>query len=475
MKSFDLLQRQKQELSPAPTRFYTQLYPVAASSTLPQTVSPQTYNDNARIEHHVQFGHSLENIAIYPSASKNTTGLPDTLKAGIETLSGIAIDNVRVHYNSSKPAQLQARAYTQGTDIHVGPQQERHLAHEAWHVVQQKQGRVPPSLQLKETVINTDAHLEQEADVMGRKASVIQSFSSPEQVKSMSSQLVNRNIVGSSPPIQAYWLLREGSTQPEWVGNTNNPPIPHLFEKTGMRKWKYRFLPALLGNVELDVWRRKSDTDANSRLSTAIPVAHTSTPTRFIPSLMDTDVSFVSSTSTSKRSFAELDPTELRSEIGKRVRKEGERPEEYADRSIPGVLRALEQRYSIDDDDRTELRKIIFCIAQEQSSEKEEEKKVQKPAAANRPLTGRIYAITNLVGYQNLTLATQARIQERIDAQNQGEARFNWHVGVGGVLTMDVTGTEFGGSGRGDVRLQFLSNGALRLVDHANKSYLNGK
>ncbi len=52
---------------------------------------------------------------------KHTTGLPDNLKAGIERLSGLSMDDVKVHYNSSKPAPLQALAYTQGTDIHVGP------------------------------------------------------------------------------------------------------------------------------------------------------------------------------------------------------------------------------------------------------------------------------------------------------------------------------------------------------------------
>lgn len=101
---------------------------------------------------------------------ENNTGLPDHLKAGIETLSGIAMDDVRVHYNSPKPAQLQALAYTQGTNIHVGPKQERHLPHEGWHVVQQKQGRVKPTMQAKGVAINDDLALEQEADVMGAKA-----------------------------------------------------------------------------------------------------------------------------------------------------------------------------------------------------------------------------------------------------------------------------------------------------------------
>ncbi|AOY81057.1 DUF4157 domain-containing protein [Moorena producens JHB] len=101
---------------------------------------------------------------------ENKTGLPDRLKAGIENLSGYSMDDVRVHYNSEKPAQLQAQAYAQGTEIHVGPGQEKHLPHEAWHVVQQKQGRVRGGLvELGET-INGDLGLEQEAEVMGKRA-----------------------------------------------------------------------------------------------------------------------------------------------------------------------------------------------------------------------------------------------------------------------------------------------------------------
>ncbi len=95
---------------------------------------------------------------------ENTTGLPDRLKATLEAHSGISMDDVHVHYHSSHPTQLQALAYTQGTDIHVGPGQEKHLAHEAWHVAQQKQGRVKPIMQMKGMALNHDAQLEQEAD-----------------------------------------------------------------------------------------------------------------------------------------------------------------------------------------------------------------------------------------------------------------------------------------------------------------------
>lgn len=102
---------------------------------------------------------------------ENKTGLPDNLKSGVENLSGYSLDDVKVHYNSDKPAQLNAHAYAQGTDIHLGAGQEKHLPHEAWHVVQQKQGRVQPTMQMKGGVnVNDDEELENEADVMGGKA-----------------------------------------------------------------------------------------------------------------------------------------------------------------------------------------------------------------------------------------------------------------------------------------------------------------
>jgi hypothetical protein len=115
-----------------------------------------------------------EQVLTMPDAAAqrpNHTGLPDGLKSGVESLSGISMDGVKVHYNSAQPAQLNALAYTQGTDIHVAPGQKQHLPHEAWHVVQQAQGRVQPTMQIKDGVsINDDQGLEREADVMGARA-----------------------------------------------------------------------------------------------------------------------------------------------------------------------------------------------------------------------------------------------------------------------------------------------------------------
>jgi hypothetical protein len=103
--------------------------------------------------------------------AENKTGMPDGLKTSMESMSGFDLSDVKVHYNSSQPAQLNALAYAQGSDIHIGPGQEQHLPHEAWHVVQQRQGRVLPTMQLRESVpVNDDPGLEKEADMMGQKA-----------------------------------------------------------------------------------------------------------------------------------------------------------------------------------------------------------------------------------------------------------------------------------------------------------------
>jgi len=106
--------------------------------------------------------------------SPGTGNLPTQLQANMEAMSGTDLSDVKVHYNSDKPVQLNAHAYAQGSDIHMASGQEKHLPHEAWHVVQQKQGRVQATTQLKsadqQVSINDSPALEKEADVMGEKA-----------------------------------------------------------------------------------------------------------------------------------------------------------------------------------------------------------------------------------------------------------------------------------------------------------------
>lgn len=101
------------------------------------------------------------------SSNQNVTGIPDMMKTRFENLSGLSFDDVRVHYNSDKPAQLSAYAYTQGNQVYVAPGQQQHLTHELGHVVQQKQGLVRPTRYLQGVTVNDDEKLEREADLMG--------------------------------------------------------------------------------------------------------------------------------------------------------------------------------------------------------------------------------------------------------------------------------------------------------------------
>lgn len=143
----------------------------------------------------------------------NNTGLPDGLKPGIEQLSGYSMNDVKVHYNSSKPRQLKAHACAKGNHIHLAPGQERNLPHEAWHVVQQKQGRVRPTLQMKKGVmINDDISLEREADVMGEKALQMRPYTQGKSFKSPSSfnQTIQRVTDGAlRASVTQYREIRE--------------------------------------------------------------------------------------------------------------------------------------------------------------------------------------------------------------------------------------------------------------------------
>jgi len=147
-----------------------------------------------------------------PEASQNNTGMPDHLKSGLENLSGMNLSSVRVHHNSSKPAQLNALAYTQGQDIHLGLGQEEHLPHEGWHAVQQMQGRVKPTMHAKGVSINDDVGLEQEADVMGAKA--LQMTRGPIRQQQGPHMIRKSNVVQKIPPALVAigaWMAKSGT------------------------------------------------------------------------------------------------------------------------------------------------------------------------------------------------------------------------------------------------------------------------
>jgi hypothetical protein len=163
------------------------------------------------------------------AAAVSRSGLPDNLKAGIEGLSGLALDHVKVHYNSARPAHLQAHAYAQGSDIHLAPGQERRLSHEAWHLVQQAQGRVAASMQDKGVALNDDRSLEQEADIMGARAMRLAAPARREQ------RTAPVAAADAAPVTQLYRIEREPVTQQVYSVSDDNSMV------TGMATSNHEF------------------------------------------------------------------------------------------------------------------------------------------------------------------------------------------------------------------------------------------
>jgi|GEM_PF-6753313 len=104
--------------------------------------------------------------------------LPPTVQAKMENSFGEDFSDVSIHKDSPQSKELNAYAHTQGNDIHFAPgmynpesqKGQELLGHELTHVVQQRQGRVQPTVQKKGININDDEGLEKEADEMGEKA-----------------------------------------------------------------------------------------------------------------------------------------------------------------------------------------------------------------------------------------------------------------------------------------------------------------
>lgn len=190
------------------------------------------------------------------------SSLPPSLRAPLERLAGRRLDSVQVHYNSPNPARVGARAYTQGADIHLAPGREEHLPHEAWHVVQQMQGRVQPTGTIGGVPMNDASSLEREADVMGAQAATGVDLD-------LDTSAAN-DAVPSSPgfrptvPLQAFWE-RTGKSVVWNSGQLN----PDEYEQTGETWWSYN-----------PFWRRpvykKKPTIPTERSSGASPTEESS-------------------------------------------------------------------------------------------------------------------------------------------------------------------------------------------------------
>lgn len=95
---------------------------------------------------------------------KNETGLSDQMKESLEQKTGFSADDVRVYRNSPVPAQMGALAISEGSNIHLGPGNDKHLMHELGHWVQKKMGKVKATGMENGIPINDDPALEDEAD-----------------------------------------------------------------------------------------------------------------------------------------------------------------------------------------------------------------------------------------------------------------------------------------------------------------------
>ena len=117
----------------------------------------------------------------------------DQIKTNVSSLMGTDVSDARVHYNSSKPAQLKAVAYAQDNDVYMSSgkgQNNDILGHELAHNAQNKQGRVAATVQRKGVDINDSPVLEKEADVIGAQAASMQT---PAQMKAVSSTPTQKN------------------------------------------------------------------------------------------------------------------------------------------------------------------------------------------------------------------------------------------------------------------------------------------
>jgi hypothetical protein len=108
----------------------------------------------------------------------DATGMAGPVLDKMSRSFGTDLSGVRVHENSAAAVSMNARAYTQGSNIHFAPGQydptsqpgQELIGHELAHVVQQSSGRVAGGQAKGNGVaINGDVGLEREADEMGAR------------------------------------------------------------------------------------------------------------------------------------------------------------------------------------------------------------------------------------------------------------------------------------------------------------------
>ena len=134
-------------------------------------------------------------------------GLPPALRSGVEALSGVSMEGVQLRQNSSEPGRIGALAFAIDPEIHLAPGADRHLPHEAWHIAQQRQGRVQATGDLGGAAINADQSLESEADHMGQRALT---------ATQSTTQFVRKN-TAKRPVLQGLFNITLHEVEGQWV------------------------------------------------------------------------------------------------------------------------------------------------------------------------------------------------------------------------------------------------------------------
>ncbi len=119
------------------------------------------------------------NFNSIPVQRKKNKNLPEDLQAKMEYSFGQDFSNVKIQKNSQDAVNLNALAFTQGDSIHFAPGKfnpnsksgQELLGHELTHVVQQREGKVKSTSQVKGIPMNDDQRLEREANDLGKNAS----------------------------------------------------------------------------------------------------------------------------------------------------------------------------------------------------------------------------------------------------------------------------------------------------------------
>lgn len=218
--------------------------------------SPQTHR-MARLQRTVGASPQVQRLvqlqAIADSSPRSTASLaadtaralPGNVRTKMECALGMDFSSVRIHEGPQATA-MDAIAYTQGRDVHFAPGYYRPhsqsgqelLGHELAHVVQQAEGRVSATRQLKGVGLNDADHLEREADAMGRAAALGRTISrasdlqppAPSGAAPIQRRVVPQISTALTPQAQAATQQElQNAYDAAWAHLWTNPLARHIY------------------------------------------------------------------------------------------------------------------------------------------------------------------------------------------------------------------------------------------------------